>query len=161
MAVNDAGARRQECGVCAHRWFERPDARTLKPLDAFNAVGPGAHEEGVERIPLACGGRDDKLSSHPMRHTPLGAKGVQALPPCDAGARLHGIVFIVQAAVDHLGVPRTGNRSERCLRFENEHLRTRVRERARSCKADNARTDNHGIHESVRHAGTSTRKPHP
>ena len=67
----------------------------------------------------------------------------------------------LQAAVDHLGVPRTGNRSERCLRFENEHLRTRVRERARSCKADNARTNNHGIHESVRHAGTSTRKPHP
>jgi hypothetical protein len=145
MAVDDSRRRRVErvrarkLGFQGAR-FVRADAR-----DVGDAVGVRAGENRLERRQLRRIRRHDQLAAAPVRHAALGAVGVQALAPRDAGARLERARRIVDAGVDHLGVARAGVRADGVLGLEDHHLAAGERQRARHREAHHPGADDCGV----------------
>ena len=98
---------------------------------------------------------DDQLAAAPVRHSAIGAIGVQTLPTLHAGARLERALWVVDPGVDDLRIARTRMRTDGVLGLEDHNVAPRGRQGARHREADNSCADHDRV--NAVHAERSTR----
>ncbi len=106
MAVDDAGAGREQRGRAVQIGLHRHRFGGAQEAHALDAVGLGATLDLRKLVALDLVGRDDQLAAVEMRHAVLLAIGIEHAPAGDAGARHQAALGVVDAGVDDLGIAR-------------------------------------------------------
>jgi hypothetical protein len=164
VAVDDAGGRRVQRRDRAQLRLHAAHFAEADRGHVGDAIGMRLAADPLQLLELRVLGGDDQLAAAAVRHAALGAVGVQALAPRDAGARLERALRVIDAGMDHLGVARAGMRADRVLGFDDHDLAPGERERARHREAHQPRADHdrvNAIHAGIPFPGRRRRIPRP
>ena len=143
VAVDDAGRGRQQRRDAVQLGFEALRLGGGQPFEIGDAVGAGRRLDLLDAGDFGLLGRDDQLAEPRVRHAALGAIGVEALAPGDAGHGLEAAGRVVEAAMDDLAVARGGLEADRIGAFEDDDLVPGQCQRARRRQPDDPGADHH------------------
>ena len=115
VAVYDTRAGREQRGFAGQRGLQCLGLGGAEFLQVVHAVGGGLGHDAVERQHLLGAGGHDQLAQALVRHTALGAIGIQHVLALHAQPRLERACRVVNARVDDLAVARAGARANGVL----------------------------------------------
>jgi hypothetical protein len=154
VAVDDPRRRGEEPAHAGDLRLERADLVPREQDQVDDAVRLGVRLQPPERRDLLLGGGDDELADASVGDAPLGTIAVQRKLPLHARAGLQRAGRIVDAGVDHFGVPRAGVDADGPLGLQQHHFAPASRERPRHTQPDHSRADDGDVrplgHESTR-----------
>jgi len=145
VTVNHPGAGREQRRFARQRRLQRLGPGSREFLQVVHAVGGGLGHDAVQRQHLFRRRGHDQLAQLPVRHTALGAIGVEHLLALHTQPRLERTRGVINARVDDLAVARAGACADGVFRFEHQHLAARERQRPPHSQPNHPGPDHNSI----------------
>ena len=114
-------------------------AASRQQLQIVDAIGFGMRPDRLQFFGFARCRRDDQLSAIAMGNAVARAILVKLAFTAYAHPRHQAAGLVIDAGMDHLAVPRGGDRADALSRFQHDHFATGLGEAPRDRQTDHAR----------------------